>query len=211
MRLQHNCGSSRVLDLTGRRFGKLQVVRRSGYVKAGQTRVPAWFCVCDCGRRKVVRGNSLKSGNTTGCGRCKTSSNLRHGLTGTRVWSIWCSMLSRCLNPRASNYARYGGAGIKVCARWKTFENFLLDMGEPPTGHSIDRIDGSGDYRKSNCRWATAQTQSANRACARRITFRGRTLCAAEWARVVGMKHSTLLRRLQRGWSVVQALTCPVR
>jgi hypothetical protein len=72
-------------------------------------------------------------------------------------------MKQRCYNENNVSFARYGGVGIAVCARWEQFENFLADMGERPAGKTLDRINGSGDYEPSNCRWATPKEQAANR------------------------------------------------
>ena len=69
-------------------------------------------------------------------------------------------MRSRCNNPNATGYERYGGVGITVDLRWNDFLACLADMGERPEGTSIDRIDPHGDYTPSNCRWATPTEQN---------------------------------------------------
>jgi hypothetical protein len=72
-------------------------------------------------------------------------------------------MLARTTNAARHNFKYYGGRGIAVCERWKSFENFLADMGERPAGTTLDRIDVNGNYEPGNCRWADAKTQIANR------------------------------------------------
>jgi len=80
----------------------------------------------------------------------------------TRTYSIWLLMRSRCNSIGNDQYSIYGGRGIKVCARWSKYENFLLDMGEAPKGLQIDRIDNDGNYEPGNCRWVTPKQNMNN-------------------------------------------------
>jgi hypothetical protein len=63
------------------------------------------------------------------------------------------------------DYARYGGAGITICAEWRgSFQAFIDHMGKRPAGnYSIDRIDGTKGYEPGNCRWATLGQQAINK------------------------------------------------
>ncbi len=73
-------------------------------------------------------------------------------------------MIGRCHNPNHSMYSTYGQRGIKVCDRWRKFENFYSDMGDKPSAtHSIDRKDNSAGYSKENCHWVTRSVQNQNR------------------------------------------------
>ncbi len=157
------------LDLTGQRFGRLLTLCYSRYVKGSGS---SWTCKCDCGSIKIILTAALQSGATKSCGCLRDEKialvNYRHGYARakkiSRAYTTYHNMMSRCYNQKHSDYKYYGGRGIKVCDRWiESFENFLSDMGEPPTNLTIDRIDVNKGYCKENCRWATRAQQSKNR------------------------------------------------
>lgn len=126
------------------------------------------------------------------------------------TYRAWRSMRLRCENPKDTGYQRYGGRGIRVCARWqRSFEAFVADVGIKPAGHTLDRIDPNGHYEPGNVRWATRKVQTVNRTNTRWLTWAGRTRTLQEWADETGVGYSTLNYRLRRGWDVGRALTTP--
>lgn len=157
----------------GDRFGRLTTqleTRLPIPPKGKKTGNKAWMCRCDCGTELMVRLYSLTNGNTISCGCAKReraasgSMTRTHGMTHSRTFVTWRSMIARCYNPKQNRYQYYGGRGISVCDRWKnSFEAFLADLGPRPQGMTIDRKNSSNNYALGNCRWATAKEQANNR------------------------------------------------
>ena len=117
-------------------------------------------------------------------------------------------MRYRCSNINEIGYHRYGGRGIVICKRWNNFDNFFLDMGNPPTGnHSIDRINNDGNYDPSNCRWATHKEQQNNMRSNKILSFNAKNRTMKQWAEDTGIAYYVLKTRLLRGWYVERALT----
>lgn len=123
----------------------------------------------------------------------------------------WRLMLNRCYKTNSPDYSHYGGRGIKVCERWRTFSNFLQDMGERPKGLTLDRMDNEGDYEPGNCRWATSLEQSLNRRSNVWIELNGKIKSLTQWADELGVKRSVVLQRTSAyNWTPEEALLTPV-
>ena len=202
-------------DLIGKRFGKLVIVsicgqRRGGHIIA--------HCVCDCGNEKDVMISSLCAGRTKSCGCFRreyvTKKNTTHGMSNTRIYSIWCDMHRRCKDPRNKRFNQYGGRGIAVCDEWKLFQPFYdwaTENGYQPT-LSIDRIDVDKGYSPNNCRWATSEMQQNNTTRNKIIDFMGKSMTQAQWARETGISQSAIKDRLTKlNWSVEKTLTTPIK
>lgn len=154
--------------ITGKRFGRIVIL------EDGVKKVRA---LCDCGKEFTPYKSNVVRGLTSSCGCSRgltRSPRWKHGKGPT--WGSWYDMIRRCDDERAQAYAQYGGRGIKVCERWRSYENFLADMGERPLGMSLDRIDTNGDYEPANCRWADRSMQSRNRRISVRYIVDGERL-----------------------------------
>lgn len=172
-----------------------------------------WYadCRCSCGKQKRTKVDNIVAGRSKSCGHTNGSWNVTHGQTGTPTYRTWAKMIERTTSPACKNWPLYGGRGIVTCDRWRSFENFLADMGEKPSGTSIDRIDVNGNYEPGNCRWADAKTQARNQRKTILLTHQGETLCLADWADRLGMAYRTLHSRLKDcGWDAEKALGTPV-
>lgn len=195
------------IDITNQSFGKLFIVRYYGKDKGGRSQ---WLCKCKCGKEVIVEGYNLRSGHSKSCGCSKSESTIKakttHGASKTATYRTWRSIINRCENPNTQSFHLYGGRGIKICARWRSFSNFLLDMGEKPIGMSIDRIDNDGDYEPSNCKWSTNKEQSSNTRRNHRITYMGETKILTQWIEDCNLSKSSFYYHLKKSNDSLQAL-----
>lgn len=136
--------------------------------------------------------------------------HFKHGMRNSRIYNIWRAMRQRCNNSRASNYKNYGGRGIEVCCEWNnsfiSFYDWAMQNGYEDT-KTIDRINVNGDYTPCNCRWATYREQNNNRRNNRSVKLDGEEHTLGQWSQITGVSLPTIWARLDRGWTVREALT----
>lgn len=184
----------RIIDLTGRNFGKLTVLERA----ENKWKLTAWLCKCECGNTCVVLSQNLRNGQTKSCG-CGT---IKHGKKGTRLYSIWQGMKARCNRRSHTWYKRYGGRGISICDEWvddfQAFYNWAMANGYRDD-LSIDRINNDGNYEPSNCKWSTEKEQKNNRSNVPLIEINGKSKTMSQWAEETNLKYQTVYHRYKRG------------
>lgn len=209
-------------DITGRKFGRLTALFYTGERRGGSGRV--WRCQCECGNVVDVPIGRLKRGGTKSCGcyqrdltrelKKGKAFHVTHGGSSEHLYGVWAAMKRRCEYPKDKRYKDYGGRGIKVCERWRNdYAAFKEDAfkagyveGQEYGKCTIDRIDVNGDYCPENCRWVPMKVQNNNRRNNHLLTYKGKTMTVAEWARETGIKPGTLYDRLYNGWSTERAL-----
>ena len=189
-------------------LGLEHVMTRNGRVRAH------WRCRCSCGNEMLVDSGNLRSGNSTRCPDCaavrRGFARVTHGHTRGRrksnAYAVWTTMWNRCTSENNKRYEDYGGRGIMVDPAWKSFEQFLTDMGDPGEGMQLDRKDNDKGYSKENCVWSTRSQQGRNKRNNIMLTYQGRTQLMIEWCEELGLKYDTVKRRLYQGWSTEEAL-----
>jgi hypothetical protein len=208
------------LDLTGKRFGRLECLIDVGRDKGGGV---LWECQCDCGKKTVIRSGGLVHGHTKSCGclqrymtkKSHTIHSLCRDENGNRpkLYHVWDGMKQRCQNPNSTFYKDYGGRGIKVCEEWNSyipFHNWAMANGYEE-GLTIERKYVNGDYEPSNCIWIPRSEQSRNRRNNHYLTYKGISKTITEWGSELGINPSVLGTRIRRGWSVERTLNTPVK
>lgn len=184
-------------DLTGKKFGRLTVIKFAH----SKNRKSYWVCKCDCGNETITRSDSLKEGKVKSCS-CLNHEHGRptHGMSSTKIYHVWASMKNRCKNPNDRNYHHYGGRGIMYCDEWEKFEPFYKWAYENgyKEGLSIDRVDVNGNYEPDNCIWITMEEQQNNKRDNVLITYRNKTQNIMQWSKELNVTFNLLYGRLHK-------------
>lgn len=210
-------------NLVGQRFGRLVVASF-----AFSRNATFWNCLCDCGGSSVVRAALLRNGSTKSCG-CGSKEQAR--INCQKYWrrneripieirrrlnDAYSNMVSRCSDPTNHRYANYGGRGITICQEWtgaegrQRFYDWAMAQGYS-AGLSLDRINVNGIYSPDNCRLVGSIAQANNTTRNHYITWQGQTLSVADWARRLGLTYSSMIHRVQRGWTMDRIASQPMR
>ena len=196
----------RTKSIVGKKINKLTVLDEY-LVHRNNRNYTYCTCKCECGNVVTIIKTNVSRGVTKSCGclvKEKTQLiNKTHGMTKTRLYTIWKSMKARCNNPKCKEYKWYGARGIKVCTEWESnfiaFYEWTKENGYNET-LSLDRIDVNGNYEPSNCRWVTMKVQERNRRDNVFITYQGETKTIAEWSEITGICYPTLKWRYHKGY-----------
>src|SRR5580692_10236978 len=80
-----------ITDLTGRRFGLITVIRRDNdYIDKNSNHTAGWWCRCDCGTERRMRGSPLYTGGVKSCGCMRILPIKYKDLTGKNFgnWTV---------------------------------------------------------------------------------------------------------------------------
>ena len=163
---------------------------------------------CGCGSEaKYARFDGLKSGAQVSCGCHRDAQNAvaalthGHGRAGSArspVYQTWSDMVQRVTNPKVVAYSCYGGRGITMQDSWKTFVNFLADMGDTWfQGAELERLDSNGNYCKDNCTWATRSEQMRNTRRSYLLRYEGATWTVKSLSAHLGISEQALSRKVK--------------
>lgn len=210
----------------GKKIGRLMLTGKSYKDEKSKKHVEV---ICDCGKNKWVRLDSLMNNQNASCG-CYNSErvknvppNLKHGLNSHPLWRVYRSIKDRCYYPSCNRYKNYGEKGVVMCKEWydsyELFYYWAIDKWKP--GLQIDKdilykkkygTDTGMIYSPEFCCFITAKENSRNRTTSTFIEYNGQSKTMAEWAEIIGLSQSTLSIRLNKyGWSVDRALSQPLK
>ena len=196
----------KLIDLTGKRFGRWVVVRRvfSDTYKRG-----LYECLCECGKTKIVKADILSRGKSQSCGclhreLSRTFAKKQfttHGMSRSLTYNSWRSMVQRCTQESHPDFKPY--RKFEPCEFLRaSLENFISVVGIRASKFmTIDRINTRDGYHCGKCdqckkngwelnvRWNTPEGQARNKTSNRYITIEGVSWLAQDLANKLGVSE----------------------
>jgi len=209
MKTDKSCGCLNIENLNGLIFGRWKVISDPIFKNDGKRDRVYFRCECTCKDKtvKLVRSDMLKNKTSSSCGCYAKEVNTAHGLSRTRLYNIWFSMIDRCSNDNRSDYDRYGGRGISVCREWAAQESYIglnnFIEWSLLNGYkdylTIERVDVNGNYEPDNCTWASMDDQAKNKRNTIYLEIDKNQNKLVDLARENNINRSTLLNRYKSG------------
>jgi hypothetical protein len=212
---------SKFIDLTGKRFGRLEVLKRLENKKAKTgNQYARWECKCNCGNIRIYITSYLnRLGDRASCGcigrELLSNVHRKHGLTNTRILKIWRGMKQRCYNSHHCGFSRYGGRGIIIADEWlgengvKNFNDWAMNNGYRED-LTIDRIDNDKGYSPDNCKWSTYKEQAMNTRNARIIEHNGEFFSINDLSKKYNISYYIIDKRLDKDLSFEEIIAKPI-
>ena len=203
----------KLINLTGQRFGRLIVLKKSE--KRDNKGNVFWTCRCECGKIKDICSRELRRRHSISCGCYNKEHNQNtlgqrrymktHGKTNTKLYRVYRTMITRCCNKNCKKFNNYGGRGITVCPEWRkdfqTFYDWAISHGYKEN-LTIERIDVNGNYCPENCKWIPSYLQAKNKTTTHFIEYEGKIQTIQDWAKEKGINPDTIYQRYKNGYDI---------
>ena len=206
----------KLVNLVGQKFGRLEVI--SLYPERNRHHKTLWVCRCECGNTIISIGSLLRRGTVKSCGclykETRHTVAKKHGDCGTRLYSLYNGIKSRCFYSKHKEFKNYGGRGITLCNEWLNFNDFkewALANGYNDN-LTIERKDVNRNYCPENCVWITRKQQALNKTTTVRVPYKNKLLTLQELSEETGVNEELLRSRIRHlKWSVERAVSEPLR
>lgn len=193
----------KLIDYTGRQFGRLTVIKRLLISNGYNSRIVE--CLCNpeyggCGKIANFDISRLVDGAVVSCGCYRKERATKHGLHHTAEYKVWMNIKMRCYNEKNDQYSDYGGRGIVMSDEWRdSFEAFYRDMGPRPSSHyTVERRENNEGYTKENCHWVTRIEQANNTRRNVFYCYNGVCKTLSTWCRELNLNYNTVYQKINR-------------
>lgn len=201
-------------NLVGEKFGELTVLEKTNKPNNAKRNNVWWKCLCSCGKQIDVPSEYLVNGTKKSCNCLQDRSRKSlFGLSDTKLYRVYRSMLNRCYNSNDKSYKNYGGRGITICVEWR---NDFIAFFEWATNNgyenhkTIERIDNNGNYCPENCKWAGFKEQLNNTRKNKKIEYKGESKTLAQWSDITGLPRWVIDKRIKNGWDIEKVMSTPI-